>query len=138
MSKKVKIGNVYIGGGEKIALQSMSVYKTAETTLAIEEAQRLKQAGCDILRFSVTDIADAKAFAQIKKAVDIPLVADIHFDYKLALSAIENGADKIRINPGNIGSEERVKEVALALKHANIPVRVGSNTGSIEKEFLTK
>lgn len=138
MSKKVKIGKLYIGGGEKIAIQSMSVFKTADTTRAIEEAQKLKQAGCDILRFSVTDVQDAKAFAQIKKAVDIPLVADIHFDYKLALTAIENGADKIRINPGNIGGEEKVKEVALALKRNDIPVRVGSNTGSIEKEFLSK
>ncbi len=138
MSKKVKIGNIYIGGGEKIAVQSMSVFKTSDTARAIEEAQKLQSAGCDILRFSVTDERDAKAFSTIKKQVNIPLVADIHFDYKLALLAIDNGADKIRINPGNIGGEDRVKEVALALKRANIPVRVGSNTGSIEREFLKK
>jgi (E)-4-hydroxy-3-methylbut-2-enyl-diphosphate synthase len=138
MSKKVKIGNLYIGGGEKIAIQSMSTYKTADIVNAVSQAIALKQAGCDILRYSVTDLADAKAFKQIKNNVDIPLVADIHFDYKLALASIDGGADKIRINPGNIGSEEKVKEVANALKSAKIPVRVGSNTGSIDKEFLNK
>ncbi|MBQ8197202.1 MAG: flavodoxin-dependent (E)-4-hydroxy-3-methylbut-2-enyl-diphosphate synthase [Clostridia bacterium] len=138
MSKKVKIGNLYIGGGEKIAIQSMSTYKTADTVNAVSQAIALQQAGCDILRYSVTDLADAKAFKEIKNKVDIPLVADIHFDYKLALASIDGGADKIRINPGNIGCENNVKAVADALKSAKIPVRVGSNTGSIEKEFLNK
>ncbi len=138
MSKKVKIGNIYIGGGERIAIQSMSTFKISDVERAVEECNRLKSEGCDILRFSVTDEQDAKSFAQIKKKVSMPLVADIHFDYKLALLAIDGGADKIRINPGNIGSEQKVRAVASALKSAKIPVRVGSNTGSIEKEFLSK
>lgn len=138
MSKKVKIANLTIGGGEKIAIQSMSTLKIKNTDKAIEEAKRLKELGCDILRYSVNDEADAKSFYQVKKAVNLPLVADIHFDYKLALLAIDGGADKIRINPGNIGSAKNVEEVAKALKRNNVAVRVGSNTGSIEKEFLQK
>ena len=138
MSKKVKIANLIIGGGEKIAIQSMSAFKIAQVDKAVEECLRLKDAGLDIMRYSVTDEQDAKAFALVKRKVDIPLVADIHFDYKLALASIDGGADKIRINPGNIGSEEKVSQVAQALKSAKIPVRVGSNSGSIEKEFLQK
>lgn len=138
MSKKVKIGSITIGGGEKIAIQSMATFKIADIDRAERECLRLKNAGCDILRFSVSDAEDAKAFSILKKRVDMPLVADIHFDYKLALASIDGGADKIRINPGNIGSEARVAEVAKALKNSGIPVRVGSNTGSVEKEFLTK
>lgn len=138
MSKKVKIGNLTIGGGEKTAIQSMSTFKISETAKVVEECLRLKDAGLDVMRYSVTDEQDAKAFSLVKKEVDIPLVADIHFDYKLALLSIDGGADKIRINPGNIGSEEKVRQVAEALKSAKIPVRVGSNTGSIEKEFLEK
>lgn len=138
MTRKVKIGNVIIGGGEKIAVQSMSVYKPSDTENAVREATELKNAGCDILRFSVNDEKDAAAFSEIKKRAGLPLVADIHFDYKLALLSIEGGADKIRINPGNIGGEDKVREVAAALKANNIPVRVGSNTGSIDKEFLNK
>ena len=137
MSKKVKIGNVTIGGGEKIAVQSMATVKTS-TAGAIEQAVKLQDAGCEILRFSVLDELDAKAFSNIKKAVKMPLVADIHFDYRLALLAIEGGADKIRINPGNIGGEEKVKKVAEAAKANGVPIRVGSNTGSIDKEFLAK
>ena len=138
MSKRVKIGNLYIGGGERIAVQSMATFKIADVSRAIDECQRLKALGLDIMRFSVTDELDAKSFSEVKKHVDIPLVADIHFDYKLALKAIDGGADKIRINPGNIGGEEKVKLVANALKQNKIPVRVGSNTGSIDKEFLNK
>ena len=138
MSKKVKIGNLIIGGGEKIAIQSMATFKVSQIERAVEEAKRLKDIGCDILRFSVTDEKDASAFSQIKRKVDMPLVADIHFDYKLALASIKGGADKIRINPGNIGSQDKVEQVAKALKESGIPVRVGSNTGSVEKEFLNK
>ena len=138
MSKKVKIGNVTIGGGEKIAIQSMSTLKISDVGAAAEQAQRLKAAGCDILRFSVQTEADAKAFKEVKKRAGIPLVADIHFDYRLAIAAIDGGADKIRINPGNIGGEDKVKKVADALKSAGIPVRVGSNTGSLDKDFLRK
>ena len=138
MSRKVKIGNLFIGGGEKIAVQSMSTFKISNVERAVEEALLLEAEGCDILRYSVTDEADAKAFGEVKKRIKMPLVADIHFDYRLALKAIDGGADKIRINPGNVGKEENVAAVAVALKNAKIPVRVGSNTGSIEKEFLEK
>ena len=138
MSKVVKIGNINIGGNSKIAIQSMSTLRLKDINSAINQVKELQSCGCDIIRFSVLDNEDALAIKQIKKEIEIPLVADIHFDYKLALSCIENGADKIRINPGNIGGEERVKQVALALKGANIPVRVGANSGSLDKEFEQK
>lgn len=138
MSRLVKIGNVLIGGGERVKVQSMSTFKISDESRAIEECLALKAAGCDIMRYSVTDLADAKAFGNVRSKAGIPLVADIHFDYKLALAAIDGGADKIRINPGNIGGEEKVRAVADALRAAKIPVRVGSNTGSIDKEFLRK
>lgn len=137
MSKKVKIGNLVIGGGERIAVQSMATVRPSDAN-AVSQAEELKNVGCDILRFSVNDEKDALAFSKIKKAVDIPLVADIHFDYKLALLSIKGGADKIRINPGNIGGDDKVKLVAEALKDKGLPVRVGANTGSIEKDFLAK
>ncbi len=138
MSKKVKIGNLYIGGGEKIAVQSMTTFKPSDIDNTINQINALKQAGCDIVRFSVQTTDDVNAIKIIKSSTDIPLVADIHFDYKLALGAIESGVDKIRINPGNIGSDENIKAVASALKERGIPVRVGANTGSIEKEFYAK
>ena len=137
MSKKVRIGNITIGGGERIAVQSMATFKTSSEK-ALAQAVALSKAGCDILRFSVTDFEDAKAFGNIKKSVDIPLCADIHFDYRLAVAAVNGGADKIRINPGNVGSESGIREIAAAVKAAGIPVRVGSNGGSMEKEFLSK
>ncbi len=138
MSRKVKIGNVIIGGGNPIAIQSMSTFKISDTERAVEECLKLKAHGLDIMRYSVTDEVDAKSFGVVKNRTGVPLVADIHFDYRLALKAIDGGADKIRINPGNIGGEDKVCEVATALKSAKIPVRVGSNTGSIDKEFLAK
>ena len=138
MTRKVKIGTVTIGGGERVAVQSMSTYKLSDTANAITSAESLFAAGCDILRFSVLDEKDALAIKEVKKHVSIPIVADVHFDYRLAIKSIEAGADKIRINPGNIGGEENVKKVARALKEYGVPVRVGSNTGSIEKEFLDK
>ena len=138
MSKVVKIGNINIGGGNKIAIQSMATFRISDTARAVEEIKRLKPLGLDIMRFSVNDELDALSFAAVKKQVEVPLVADIHFDYKLALKAIDGGADKIRINPGNIGAEEKVRAVADALKANKIPVRVGANTGSIDKEFLAK
>lgn len=137
MSRKVKIGNLTIGGGERIAVQSMATFKT-DSQQATAQAIALENAGCDILRFSVTDESDAASFKRIKKSVGMPLCADIHFDYRLALSSIRGGADKIRINPGNVGSENGVREIAYALKSAGLPVRVGANTGSIDKEFLEK
>lgn len=138
MSKRIKIGNLYIGGGERIAVQSMTTKRLKNVAESVQAAEELKNAGCDLVRFSVLDEADAYAIKEIKKHIDIPLIADIHFDYKLALKSLENGADKIRINPGNIGGEANVKAVAAALKERGVPVRVGSNTGSIEKEFLHK
>ncbi len=132
------VGSVAVGGGERVKIQSMSTFRIADTGKAIEQCLRLKEEGLDIMRFSVLDEKDAAAFKVVKSKVDIPLVADIHFDYKLALKAIDGGADKIRINPGNIGGEDRVRAVADALKANKVPVRVGSNTGSIEKEFLHK
>ncbi len=136
--KKVRIGNIIIGGGEKIAVQSMATVRLKDVAAASDCARRLKAAGCDILRFSVLDAEDAAAIKQLKKTADIPIVADVHFDYRLAIAAVDAGADKIRINPGNIGGESRVKEIAASLKSSGVPVRVGSNTGSIEKEFLNK
>lgn len=138
MSRKVKISNLYIGGGEKIAVQSMTTCRLKDQKASILAVKALEDVGCDIVRFSVLDETDARAIKEIKKEIKIPLVADIHFDYKLAIESIKNGADKIRINPGNIGGEENVKKVAEYLKEYSIPVRVGSNTGSIEKEFLSK
>ena len=138
MSKKVKIGNVYIGGGEKIAIQSMSTLKISNVDKAVRQALELQDAGCDILRFSVLDESDANAFSTLKKSVSMPLVADIHFDYRLAIKSIEGGADKVRINPGNIGCDENVKKVADACKKAGVPIRIGVNSGSLEKEILAR
>ena len=138
MSKKVKIGNLYIGGGERIALQSMSTLMPKMVDSCINEALILQENGCDIMRYSVLDMEDAMAFSKIKEMVKMQVVADIHFDYRLGIASIEGGADKIRINPGNIGGEENVKKVAEAIKANGVAVRVGSNTGSIEKEFLAK
>jgi len=138
MTNKVKIGNIYIGGGESVKIQSMTTFKPSDIKNTIKQIKELENAGCELIRFSVADEEDAKAIKEIKKLCSIPLIADIHFDYRLGIKSIENGIDKIRINPGNIGSEENVKKLADVLKATNIPVRVGSNTGSIEKEFLEK
>ncbi len=138
MSRRVCIGNIAIGGGERIKIQSMSTYKISNVDKVVDELICLKNEGLDIMRYSVLDEIDASSFKKVKQKVDMPLVADIHFDYKLALKAIDGGADKIRINPGNIGGEQNIKAVADALRSAKIPVRVGANTGSIEKEFLKK
>ncbi len=136
--KTVKIGNVVIGDGNKIAIQSMTNIKTEYVERVVEQIKALENNGCDIVRVAVKDQNDATSIKAIKDRVSCPIVCDIHFDYKLAISSIENGADKVRINPGNIGSEENIKKVADCLKAHKIPVRVGSNTGSIEKEFLKK
>ena len=136
--KTVKIGNVTIGGNNKIAVQSMTNIKTEYVDRVVSQILALEENGCDIVRVAVKDEMDALSVKEIKKQVSCPIVCDIHFDYKLAIKSIENGADKIRINPGNIGSEENVKKVAECLKYYGVPVRVGSNTGSVEKEFLKK
>ena len=138
MSKKVYVGNVPIGGGEPVKIQTMCDVKTSKIVDVINEIEKVYDLGCDLIRLAVKDEEDALAIREIKKNSPIPIVADIHFDYKLALLSIESGVDKIRINPGNIGCEENVKQVALALKSSGIAVRVGSNTGSIEKKYLDK
>lgn len=138
MTERVNIGKVAIGGGEKIAVQSMTNIKTEKTGEVIKQINALYDAGCDIVRLAVKDEADAFALKTVKENSLVPVVADIHFDYRLAILSVENGADKIRINPGNIGGESRIRKVADCLKEYNVPVRVGSNTGSIESEFLKK
>ncbi|HEY8444058.1 MAG TPA: flavodoxin-dependent (E)-4-hydroxy-3-methylbut-2-enyl-diphosphate synthase [Clostridia bacterium] len=138
MTKKINIGGIVIGGGEKIAVQSMTNVKTSDIDSVVTQILSLKNAGCDIVRMAITDEEDARSIKAIKDKVDIPLVADIQFDYRLAIASIENGIDKIRINPGNIGGEQKVKAVIDCAKAYNIPIRVGVNSGSIEKEFLLK
>ena len=129
-SKQIKIGNVLIGGNNPIAIQSMCNTKTEDVAATIAQINELEKAGCDIIRCAVPHMEAAKAFSEIKKGIHIPLVADIHFDYKLAIEAIKNGADKVRINPGNIGSADKVHEVVRAAKEYDIPIRVGVNGGS--------
>ncbi len=138
MSKVARIGNLAIGGGNKIAVQSMCNIKTSKADEVIRQILDLENIGCDIIRVSVKDDDDIKALRTIKRGINIPLVADIHFNYRYALSAIDAGVDKIRINPGNIGSEKNVEEVAKALKSSGVAVRVGSNSGSVEKSLLEK
>lgn len=138
LTKKVSIGGVYVGGGESVKIQSMCTVKTSETEKTIAQIRGLEQAGCEIIRVSVLDEDDALSIGKIRAGIKIPIVADIHFSAKLAVLSIENGADKIRINPGNIGGEDKIRLVADCLKVHKIPVRVGANTGSVEKEFLEK
>lgn len=137
-TKKVKIGNKVIGAGNPIMIQSMTNTKTEDVEATVAQIKELEAAGCDIIRCAVPTMEAAEALAKIKEQIDIPLVADIHFDYKLAIAAMENGADKIRINPGNIGSIENVKAVVDVAKEKNIPIRVGVNSGSLEKPILEK
>ncbi|MCH5341870.1 MAG: flavodoxin-dependent (E)-4-hydroxy-3-methylbut-2-enyl-diphosphate synthase [Acetatifactor sp.] len=137
-TSKVQIGDVEIGGGSPIKIQSMTNTRTEDVDATVAQILRLEDAGCEIIRCTVPSLEAAQALAQIKKQIHIPLVADIHFDYKMAIAAIENGADKIRINPGNIGGPERVRAVVDAAKERNIPIRVGVNSGSLEKELVEK
>ena len=137
-TKVVQIGNKVIGGGNPVLIQSMTNTKTNDVAATVAQIHRLETAGCEIIRCTVPDMDAAKAVAQIKKEISIPLVADIHFDYKMAIAAMENGADKIRINPGNIGGRDKVAEVVRAAKERNIPIRVGVNSGSLEKELVEK
>lgn len=138
MTERIRIKNRYIGGGAELTIQSMTNTKTEDVAATVAQILRLQRAGCDIVRMSVNNDAAAAAIGEIKKRVDIPLVADIHFDYKLALESIRNGIDKIRINPSNIGGERAVSEVVRAAKDAGIPIRVGVNGGSLEKESLAR
>lgn len=137
-TKVIQIGDQVIGGGNPILIQSMTNTKTEDIDATIEQILKLEKAGCEIIRSTVPTLEAAKAFKEIKKSIHIPIVADIHFDYKMAIAAIENGADKIRINPGNIGSKDRVKAVVDAAKAYQVPIRVGVNSGSLEKEIVEK
>ena len=137
-TKEIRIGNRVIGGGNPILIQSMTNTKTEDVAATVAQIKSLEDAGCEIIRCTVNTEAAAKALPEIKKQIHIPLVADIHFDYRLALKAIEYGADKIRINPGNIGGEERLREVVAKAKEYHVPIRVGVNSGSLEKELVAK
>ena len=137
-TKKIKIGTVWVGGGSPIAIQSMTNTKTDDVKATVEQIHALEEAGCEIIRCTANTPEAAKAFREIKKEISIPLVADIHFDHKLAILAMENGADKIRINPGNIGSRERIQAVVDCAKEHAVPIRVGVNSGSLEKELVEK
>lgn len=137
-TKEVSIGNVKIGADHPIAIQSMTNTKTEDVDRTVEQILRLEAAGCEIIRCAVPTMEAAKALGKIKKKIHIPLVADIHFDYRLAIASIENGADKIRINPGNIGSDDKVRAVVEKAKERRIPIRVGVNSGSLEKDLLEK
>ena len=137
-TKVVQIGNRVIGGGNPILIQSMTNTKTENIEATVAQIHQLEAAGCEIVRSTVPTMEAARAFREIKKQISIPLVADIHFDYRLAIAAMENGADKVRINPGNIGAKERVKAVVDEAKARNIPLRVGVNSGSLDKNILAK
>lgn len=137
-TKVIQIGDRVIGGKNPILIQSMTNTKTENIEATVQQIHRLEKAGCEIIRCTVPNEEAAKALKEIKKQIHIPLVADIHFDYRLAILAMENGADKIRINPGNIGSKERVQAVVNTAKERNIPIRIGVNSGSVEKEILEK
>lgn len=137
-TKIVRIGNKMIGGGNPILIQSMTNTKTEDVEATVSQIHKLEKAGCDIIRCTANNEAAAKAFSEIKRQIHIPVVADIHFDYKLAIMAMEHGADKIRINPGNIGGPQRIKEVVDCAKYHQIPIRVGVNSGSLEKQLVEK
>lgn len=137
-TKKFNIGNTAIGGNTKITVQSMTNTDTRNVKTTVEQIKRLEDAGCDIVRVAVLDMESCSAINEIKKSISIPLVADIHFDYRLALECMKNGVDKIRINPGNIGDRERVRKVVEMAKEREIPVRIGVNSGSVEKNIIEK
>lgn len=137
-TKIIHIGDRVIGGGNPILIQSMTNVPTEDVDACVKQIHRLEEAGCEIIRCTVPNAEAAAALSQIKKQIHIPLVADIHFDYKMAIAAIENGADKIRINPGNIGGKEKLSEVVKVAKERNIPIRVGVNSGSLEKDLVSK
>lgn len=136
MKKTVKVGNITIGGDAAVSIQSMCNTKTADVSGSLEQIRRLEEAGCEIVRLTVPDMESAEAFHKIKQKAQIPLVADIHFDYRLAIAAMDAGADKIRINPGNIGSREKVQAVVEKAKACHVPIRVGVNSGSLERDIL--
>lgn len=138
LTRKINIGGRIIGGGEPIAIQSMCNTKTEDVSATVRQIRQLEEAGCEIIRCAVPNMQAADSLSKIKRAIHIPLVADIHFDYRLAIAAIENGVDKLRINPGNIGDNQRVLEVVKKAKERQIPIRIGVNSGSLEKPILNK
>ncbi len=135
-TRQVMVGEIPIGGGSSIPVQSMTTTKTHDVKATLEEVERLQEADCQIIRITVPDKKAAKALVEIKKHMTVPLVADIHFNYRMALEAVDAGADKIRINPGNIGGKARVKEVLEKVKGANLPIRIGVNAGSLKNTIL--
>lgn len=137
-TRKVKVGDQFIGGDAPVTIQSMTNTRTSDAQATISQILKLQEAGCDIIRVAVPDMPAAQALAEIKKNISIPLVADIHFDYRLAITAMENGVDKVRINPGNIGDMDRVRSVIACATERGIPIRIGVNSGSLEKELLEK
>ena len=137
-TKVIKIGNCVIGGGNPILIQSMTNTRTEDVKKTVEQILALEAAGCEIVRCTIPTLEAAKAIAEIKKEVSIPIVGDIHFDYKMAIAAMENGVDKIRINPGNIGGIENVRAVVNVAKERKVPIRVGVNSGSLEKNLVEK
>ena len=137
-TRKVMVGNVQIGGQDRVVIQSMCNTKTKDVKNTVKQILDLERVGCEIIRVACLDLEDAKAIKEIKKQINIPIVADIHFDYKIALEAINAGVDKVRINPGNIGSRDRIKKVVDNCKERNIPIRIGINAGSLEKDLLEK
>ena len=137
-TKVVKIGDRLIGGGNPILIQSMTNTRTEDVKATVQQIHRLEEAGCEIIRCTVPTLEAAEAVAEIKKQIRIPLVADIHFDYRMAIAAMENGADKIRINPGNIGGRDKIEEVVRCARERQIPIRVGVNSGSLERNLVEK
>ena len=135
-TRVINVKNLKIGGNNPIVIQSMTNTNSADVEATVRQINELELAGCQLVRMTINNIKAAEAIKEIKKRVNLPLVADIHFDYKLAILAIENGIDKLRINPGNIGSDENVEKVVKVAKEKNIPIRIGVNSGSIEKEML--
>ena len=138
MTRQIKVGNVLIGGGAPVVIQSMLNTKTTDVVASLEQIAALKEAGCQIARLAIPNMAAAESFAEICQKSELPLVADIHFDYKLAIAAADGGAAKIRINPGNIGGKDRVEAVVSACKKRNVPIRIGVNGGSLDKKLLEK
>ena len=138
MKKQVKVGDIYIGGGAPVSIQSMCNTRTSDAKTSLAQVRRLEEAGCEIIRLTVPDQDAIEGFREVRRHARVPLVADIHFDYRMAIAAMDAGADKIRINPGNIGSEEKVKAVVDKAKACQVPIRVGVNGGSLEKDILAK
>lgn len=134
----ISVGNVKVGGKNPISVQSMTTTHTEDVEATVKQIRKLEKVGCDIIRVAVPEMEAAKAIRKIKKQIKIPIIADIHFNYKLAIASIENGADAIRINPGNIGSEKKVKRILQAARRANVPIRIGVNSGSLEKDLQEK